>query len=41
MECILPEYRIENVKGYTDEEVKYYVDFIRKVANMILVKTIK
>ena len=36
MVCYLPSYRIEEVKGYSDEEVNKYVDFIRKAANLII-----
>ncbi len=36
MECFLPEYRVENVKGYSQAEVDYYLDFIRKAANLIM-----
>ena len=36
MVCYLPDYQIEDVKGYTDEEVEKYKNFIRKAAHLII-----
>ena len=36
LECYLPSYRLENVIGYTDAEVEYYLDFIREGAHLFL-----
>ena len=36
MVCYLPTYRVEDVIGYSEEEVAKHVDFIRKAANLIL-----
>lgn len=34
--CYLPDYRVEEVEGYSEEEVEKYLDFIRKAAHLIL-----
>ncbi len=34
--CYLPDYRVEDVAGYSEEEVEKYLDFIRKAAHLIL-----
>ena len=36
MVCYLPDYRVEEVEGYSEEEVEKYLDFIRKAAHLIL-----
>ena len=36
MECFLPSYKVENIKGYTKEEVDYYLAFIKEAANLII-----
>lgn len=36
MVCYLPAYRIENISGYSEEEVNKYMDFIRKAAHLII-----
>lgn len=35
-ECWLPEYRWENVHGYSDEEMAYFQELIRNNAHLIL-----
>lgn len=35
MECILPEYIVKNVKGYSKDEVEHYLSLVRSVANQI------
>ena len=37
MECVLPEYRIENVKGYSKDEVEYYLSVVRSNVGQIKV----
>lgn len=34
--CYLPSYRVEEVQGYSDEEVKKYVEFITSAAHLII-----
>ena len=34
--CYLPDYRVEEVVGYSEEEVEKYLDFIFKAAHLIL-----
>ncbi len=34
--CYLPSYRVEEVIGYSEEEVSKYVKFIREAANLII-----
>ena len=36
MVCYLPSYRLEEVCGYSEVEVKKYMDFIRKAAHLII-----
>ena len=36
MTCYLPEYKLEDIYGYTSDEVSYYVDYIRSVAHVIM-----
>lgn len=36
MVCYLPAYRVEDIIGYSEEEVAKYSDFIRKAAHLIL-----
>ena len=36
MVCYLPEYRVEDVYGYSDSEVNKYVEFIRNAAHLII-----
>ena len=37
MECVLPEYRIENVKGYSKDEVEYYLSVVKSNVSQIKV----
>ena len=32
----LPEYRWEDISGYSEEEMKYFVDFIESTAHLIM-----
>ena len=32
----MPSYKVENIKGYTKEEVDYYLAFIKEAANLII-----
>jgi hypothetical protein len=34
--CYLPSYRVEEVIGYSEEEVSKHVKFIREAANLII-----
>ncbi len=34
--CYLPSYRVEDVIGYSQEEVDKYLAFIKKAANLII-----
>ena len=34
--CYLPSYRVEEVSGYSEEEVSKHVKFIREAANLII-----
>lgn len=36
MTCFLPGYRLEDVYGFTEEEVRKYMDVIRSTAHLIL-----
>lgn len=36
MTCYLPQYRMEDVCGYTDEEIEYYMDIIKSTAHLIM-----
>lgn len=36
MVCYLPGYRVEDVRGYSEEEIEKHIDFIRKAAHLIL-----
>lgn len=36
MSCYLPTYRVENIYGYTEEEVKYFMEIIRSTAHLII-----
>lgn len=35
MVCYLPSYRVEDVLGYSEDEVNKYLDFIKQVAHLI------
>ncbi|MBO6245459.1 MAG: hypothetical protein J6N55_04160 [Anaerovibrio sp.] len=37
MECVLPEYRIENVKGYSKDEVEHYLSVVKSNVSQIKV----
>ena len=34
--CWLPEYRWENISGYSNSEMEYYKDLVRKNAHLLL-----
>jgi hypothetical protein len=34
--CVLPEYKWENVYGYSDEEISKYQEIIQSVAHLIM-----
>ena len=34
--CWLPEYRWENIRGYTDDEMEYFKQLIRNNAHLIM-----
>lgn len=34
--CYLPSYRVEEVIGYSEEEVSKHIKFIREAANLII-----
>ena len=36
MTCFLPGYRLEDVYGFTEEEIRKYMDVIRSTAHLIL-----
>lgn len=36
MTCYLPQYRLEDVFGYTDKEIEYYMDIIKSTAHLIM-----
>ena len=36
MTCFLPGYRLEDVYGFTEEEIQKYMDVIRSTAHLIL-----
>ena len=36
MECYLPSYRIENVFGYSKEEIDGFLEIIRSTAHLII-----
>lgn len=35
MVCYLPSYRVEDVLGYSEDEVNKYLDFIKQAAHLI------
>lgn len=36
VECYLPEYTWKNNEGFSDEEMKYYDEFVHSVAHIII-----
>ncbi len=34
--CWLPDYRWEDARGFTPEEIRYYQDFLESVAHVII-----
>lgn len=36
MSCYLPEYRIEDVFGFSEEEISKYMEIIRSTAHLII-----
>lgn len=34
--CYLPKYEIQDVHGFSEEEIKNYMEFIRSVAHIII-----
>ena len=34
--CWLPEYKWENIKGYSEEEQKYFKNLVKSMAHLIL-----
>ena len=36
MVCYLPEYKVENIEGYSEAEVNKYLGFIKNAAHLII-----
>lgn len=36
MTCYLPKYELEDVFGFSDEEINYYLEIIRSTAHLIM-----
>ena len=34
--CWLPDYKWENIEGFSDEEIKYFQDYLASVAHIIM-----
>ena len=35
-DCSLPDYKWENIDGFSDEEIKYFQDYLASVAHIIM-----
>ena len=34
--CWLPDYRRENIDGFSEEEIKYFQEYLKSVAHIIM-----
>ena len=34
--CCVPDYRWENIKGFSEEEIKYFQEYLNSVAHIIM-----